>query len=45
MTEAQDFPYGTEKPVTMCEAFVRKYLTVNKSDVCMQIRRWVDEAD
>mmetsp|Transcript_14449 Transcript_14449/g.24661 ORF Transcript_14449/g.24661 Transcript_14449/m.24661 type:complete len:87 (+) Transcript_14449:432-692(+) len=29
----------------MCEAFVRKYLMVRKNDVCMQIRRWVDEAD
>lgn len=42
---SSETPYGCEKPITLCEAFVRKYFTIRKNDVCMQIRRWVDEAD
>lgn len=30
--------------MTLCEAFVRKYLTVSKNSVCMQMRRRKDEA-
>jgi hypothetical protein len=27
--------YGSEKPVTLSEAFIRKYLSVNKNQACM----------
>ena len=42
--ELQNLPYGSEKPVTLCEAFVRKYLHLKKSSVCMQMRRAVADA-
>ena len=42
--ELQNLPYGSEKPVTLCEAFVRKYLLLKKSSVCMQMRRAVGDA-
>ena len=35
----QEQPYGSERPMTLCEAFVRKYLTVEKNSICMQMRR------
>ena len=37
--EKTPMPYGTEKPLTLCEAFIRKYLSSKKQKVCMQIRR------
>jgi len=41
--ELKKYPYGSEKPITLCEAFVRKYLSVVKSSVCMQMRRKTDD--
>ena len=37
-------PYGAEKPITLCEAFIRKYLSTRKTQVCMQMRRSKEEA-
>ena len=34
-SDPSEEPYGSEKPITLCEAFVRKYLTVQKDQVCM----------
>lgn len=34
-SDPNEEPYGSEKPITLCEAFVRKYLTVQKDQVCM----------
>ena len=42
--EKTPMPYGTEKPLTLCEAFIRKYLSSKKSKVCMQIRRSQEDA-
>ena len=33
------YPYGSEKPITLCDAFIRKYMWSKKTQVCMQIRR------
>ena len=37
-------PYGSEKPITLCDAFIRKYLSSKKTKVCMQIRRSQEDA-
>jgi hypothetical protein len=44
MQEIYKYQHGSEKPITLCEAFVRKYLNTKKSQVCMQIRRLYEEA-
>jgi len=44
MRELNKVPYGSEKPITLCEAFIRKYLVFNKSEVCMQMRRSKEDA-
>ena len=31
MQENYNYQYGSEKPITLCEAFVRKYLNTKKS--------------
>ena len=38
------FEYGAERPITLCEAFIRKYLATKKTQVCMQMRRSKEEA-
>ena len=40
----EELPYGAEKPITLTEAFVRKYLTVKKNSICMQMRRLKEES-
>ena len=33
--EKTPMPYGTEKPLTLCEAFIRKYMSSKKTKICM----------
>lgn len=42
--EKTPMPYGSEKPITLCDAFIRKYLSSKKTKVCMQIRRSQEDA-
>lgn len=42
--EKNPMPYGSEKPITLCDAFIRKYLSSKKTKVCMQIRRSQEDA-
>ena len=39
IAEMSPLDYGAERPITLCEAFIRKYLCTRKTQVCMQMRR------
>lgn len=45
LREKQSMPYGSEKPITLCEAFINKYMSTKKDKVCMQIKRSLKEAN